>query len=186
MSIEDWIELACHPSAHPQNARAVAVQVRRMAEELHLTFRLDGDIAEIRLPSPGPPRMGMELWRHTCFEAFISIDRKWEYHEINFAPSREWTAYAFRGYRKGGPLATESICPRIAVHATPTRLELDATVRLGALSAFHTSAPLRLGLSAVIEASDGFSYWALRHRRAKPDFHDAAGFSALLESPIPG
>jgi hypothetical protein len=184
MSSEHWIELTCHPSAQSEQARAIAVRVLRMVEELRITFRLDGNISGIRLPSPGPPRIGVELWRHTCFEAFISMDRKWEYHEINFSPSCEWTAYAFRSYRKGGPLADESICPRIAVHATRTRLELDATVRLGALSAFHMLAPLRLGLSAVIEGSDGFSYWALRHRRAEPDFHDAGGFSALLDSPI--
>jgi hypothetical protein len=44
---------------------------------------------------------------------------------------------------------------------------------------------LRVGLSAVIEASDGFSYWALRHRADKPDFHDADGFALLLEPPGP-
>ena len=40
-------------------------------------------------------------------------------------------------------------------------------------------------LSAVIEASDGLSYWALRHPADKPDFHDADGFALLLEPPGP-
>jgi hypothetical protein len=75
--------------------------------------------------------------------------------------------------------------PHIAVRTTDSRLELDALVRLDGLSANHPHASLRIGLSAVIEASDGLSYWALRHPADKPDFHDAAGFSLLLEPPGP-
>ena len=38
--------------------------------------------------------------------------------------------------------------------------------------------PLRLGLAAVIEASDGTrSYWALRHPAGQPDFHHADAFA---------
>ena len=73
--------------------------------------------------------------------------------------------------------------PHIAVRSTGSRLELDALVRLDGLSAIHPRAPLRIGLSAVIEASDGLSYWALRHPADKPDFHDADGFALLLEPP---
>jgi len=71
--------------------------------------------------------------------------------------------------------------PHIAVRSTGSRLELDTLVRLDGLSAIHPRASLRIGLSAVIEASDGLSYWALRHPVDKPDFHDADGFALLLE-----
>jgi hypothetical protein len=75
--------------------------------------------------------------------------------------------------------------PHIAVRSTGSRLELDVLVRLDVLSAIHPRAPLRIGLSAVIEAFDGFSYWALRHPADKPDFHAADGFALLLEPPSP-
>jgi len=145
-----------------------------------MTFRLDGDIPRISVPSPGAPRIGTELWRHTCFEVFIAIDGQPGYHEFNFAPSGEWTVYAFSSYRNGGPVANETMRPHIAVRSTASRLELDAMVRLDCLSGI---ASLRIGLCAVIEASDGRSYWALRHRADKPDFHDAGGFALLLEPP---
>ena len=106
------------------------------------------------------------------------------YHEFNFAPSGEWTIYALSGYRSGAPLADEAMRPQIALHSTNSRLQLDATVRLDTLSAIHSRAFLRIGLSAVIEASDGLSYWALRHSADKPDFHDADGFVLLLEPPV--
>jgi hypothetical protein len=75
--------------------------------------------------------------------------------------------------------------PHITVRSTDSRLELDALVRLEELSTVHPRASLRIGLSAVVEASDGFSYWALRHQADKPDFHDAHGFALLLEPPDP-
>jgi hypothetical protein len=71
--------------------------------------------------------------------------------------------------------------PHITVRSTGSRLELDAVVQLDGLSAIYPRASLRVGLSAVIEASDGFSYWALRHLTDKPDFHDADGFALLIE-----
>ncbi len=186
MTVEHCIDLRCHPSTRAEAVRAIQVLVRRSASaELEMTFRLDGDIPRIRVPLPGLPRIATELWRHTCFEAFIAVEGQAAYHEFNFAPSGEWAVYGFRGYRNGGPLADETMRPHIAVRSTGSRLELDALVRLDVLSAVHPHASLRIGLSAVIEASDGLSYWALRHPADKPDFHDAAGFSLLLEPPGP-
>jgi hypothetical protein len=186
MTVEHCIDLRCHSSARSETVRAVEVRIRRSASaELQMTFRLDGDIRRIRVPPPAVPRIATQLWRHTCFEAFIAVEGQPAYHEFNFAPSGEWAVYAFSGYRNGGPLANEMMRPHIAVRTTDSRLELDALVRLDGLSANHPRASLRIGLSAVIEASDGLSYWALRHPADKPDFHDADGFALLLEPPGP-
>ncbi len=150
-----------------------------------MTFRLDGDIRLIQVPSPGAPCIATQLWRHTCFEAFIAVPGQPAYHEFNFAPSGEWAVFAFDAYRNGGLLANEMMPPHIAVRSTDSRLALDAVVRLDSLSDVHPCASLRIGLSAVIEASDGISYWALRHPADKPDFHDADGFALLLDPPGP-
>ena len=184
MTVERWIELRCHPSTRGQTVRALEVLVRRAAGgELQMSFRLDGDISRIRISSPGAPRFATQLWRHTCFEAFIAVEGQPQYHEFNFAPSGEWCVYALSGYRNGGPLADEAMRPHIAVRRTDSRIELDAVVRLDSLSAIHPRAVLRIGLSAVVVTSDGFTYWALRHPSAKPDFHDADGFVLLLDPP---
>lgn len=190
MTVGRWSDLRCHPSTRTQTVRAIAVLVRRSADgELHMTFRLDGDISRIQLPPMDAPRFATQLWRHTCFEAFVAVEGRPEYHEFNFAPSGEWAVYNFRGYRDGGPVAdddpvaSEMMRPNIALRSTESRLELDAIVRLERLSAIDPHAVLRIGLSAVVEASDGFSYWALRHPTDKPDFHNADGFALLLEPP---
>jgi hypothetical protein len=146
-----------------------------------MTFRLDGDLTRIRLPSPAVPRLGDQLWRHTCFEAFLALAGESTYHEFNFAPSREWAVYAFADYRIGGIAADDTIRPSIAVRSGGERFELDAVIRLDGLSALHSRAALRVGLAAVIEADDGASYWGLLHPRERPDFHHAAGFALVLE-----
>lgn len=161
---------------------AIQVLVRRsVSDELQITFRLDGDISRITIPSPVAPRIGNELWRHTCFEGFIALDPEPAYHEFNFAPSGEWCVYVMSGYRNGRPLADETMRPQIALRSSDNHLELDAFIRLDTLSAMHPHSVLRLGLCAVIEATDGFSYWALRHPSAKPDFHNAACFALSLD-----
>jgi hypothetical protein len=186
MTVEHWIDLRCHPSTRSEAVRAIQVLVRRSATaELQMTFRLEGDIPRVWVSSSGVQDMATQLWNHTCFEAFIAVEGQPAYHEFNFAPSGELAVYVFRGYRKRGPLANEMIRPQIAVRSNGSRLELDALIRLDGLSAIHPRASLRIGLSAVIEASDGLSYWALRHPTNKPDFHDADGFALLLEPPGP-
>ncbi len=182
MTVERWIDLKCHPSTHADAVRGIQVLVRRAENhELQVTFRLDGDIPRIVVPAPLVPRMGTELWRHTCFEAFIAMEGQPAYHEFNFAPSREWTVYSFSSYRNGGPVAEQMMRPQIATHSTDTRLELDALIRLDRLSAVHPRAPLRIGLAAVIETGDGLAYWAIRHPAGGPDFHNTDGFALLLE-----
>jgi hypothetical protein len=127
-----------------------------------------------------------ELWRHTCFEAFVAIDGQASYHEFNFAPSREWHVYAFRAYRDLAPLTNVLHSPNVAVSSTGNRLELDACIVLADLSVIHSHSPLRLGLSAVIESQNGsLSYWALCHPAAKPDFHHVDAFALRLEAPEP-
>jgi hypothetical protein len=181
MAVEHRIDLLCHPSARSEPARALSVCLSRSADELRMTFRLDADLGRLRVPASRPPRIVTDLWRHTCFEVFMMLEGQSAYHELNFSPSGEWAVYAFSGYRAGGPLADETMRPRIDARSAGNRLELDARVRLNTLSPIHPGAPLRIGLAAVIEADDGrLSYWALRHHGGKPDFHDAGGFALLL------
>jgi hypothetical protein len=187
MTIEYMIDLSCHPSTRTETVRAIRVLVRRSAGAgLAISFCLEGDITRIRVPSRGVPRVATQLWQHTCFEVFVAIEGQPAYHEFNFAPSAEWAAYSFCGYRDGGSLTNEMRPPQITVQLTDRRLELDTLVLLDDLSAIHPRAPLRLGLSAVIEASDGtLSYWALHHPADKPDFHAADAFALRLEPPSP-
>jgi hypothetical protein len=152
--------------------------VRSRAGLLSLSYVVSGNIAELRLPPVAAAARTDELWRHTCFEAFVDATPDDGYYEFNFAPSTQWAAYRFDGYRSGMRVATEIGAPRIegqsASDCYTLRAELD-------LSSFSVNARWRLGLSAVIEETNGRkSYWALVHPPGKADFHHADCFACEL------
>jgi hypothetical protein len=178
------LTLQHHPAAHARSVRSVLVQVGwEQGGALALTFALEGDLALLRIPAPQPPRRADNLWRHTCFEAFLRHKGELEYYEFNFAPSGEWAAYAFRRYRDGASLK-QDLDPHIVVRKTEERLELDALIRLEWLPPVQPRTRVQLALSAVVEDNQGvLSYWALRHPPGKPDFHHSDAFALELEWP---
>jgi hypothetical protein len=178
------MKLHCHPATPAHLVRGVAVQIGwGNGEVLALTFALAGDLARLRIPAPQPPRRADNLWRHTCFEAFLRYKGEPAYCEFNFAPSGEWAAYAFRRYRDGKSLA-QHLEPCITVHRTEDRLELDALIRLACLPPAQPRTRVQLALSAVIEDEQGaLSYWALSHPSGRPDFHHPDAFTLELEWP---
>lgn len=177
------VVLTCHPDARSGAVRAIFARVRRMPGALlSVSYCLEGDVARIRLPPERPAHRAERLWEHTCCEMFISREGSTAYHELNFAPSGQWAAYAFTRYRERQALEGEALNPRIAVRRTPTRLELDAEVRLERLSPALAAAALALALCSVVEDEDGtLSYWALKHPPGRPDFHHPDAFALELD-----
>ena len=170
--------LACHPAAPcPAVQTLEATACLLDGHQLAIAFSLRGDLDRLRFPASCAPRRTDRLWEHTCFEAFLARPGQDPYWELNLAPSSEWAAYRFRRYREGGCPAPDP-GPRITVHRTQGRLDLQAVV---ALDALDPGQGLQVGLSAVIEPLEGpLSYWALRHGPGPPDFHLRAGFALEL------
>jgi hypothetical protein len=137
-----------------------------------LCYVVTGNIGSLRLPPIAPSVRADELWQRTCFEAFIRCAASDIYYEFNFAPSTQWAAYQFDGYRRGMREASGVDAPPIAVKASSPLLKLQASLELGQLSLLPPNARWRLGLSAMVEEVSGTkSYWALTHPPGKPDFH---------------
>ncbi|MFO1207143.1 MAG: DOMON-like domain-containing protein [Burkholderiales bacterium] len=176
-----WRALVCHPATPGRHVTGIQASAERIsAARLVLRYALTGQLEHLRVPVAQPSRCGERLWEHTCFEAFIASMDTPAYCELNFAPSTAWTIYAFRRYRDGGTVEIDR-GPALSVRRTPERLELTATLDLDTLPGVPTHAPLRLGLSAVVEDERGErSYWALRHRPGQPDFHHPEAFVLTL------
>ena len=193
------VALLCHPSAPNRRVRQLAARVDAGTNgALAFAFRLDAELARLRVPAAVSPRRADRLWEHTCFEAFVAVRGQAAYHEFNFSPSGEWAVYAFRGYRDGAVLDRD-LAPAIAVRRAADALELEAFVVAGCLppategarfpaAAGHRvdrrclppateGARFQIALTAVIEDEVGaLSYWAIRHPSSRPDFHARAGF----------
>ncbi|MGH8641727.1 MAG: DOMON-like domain-containing protein [Burkholderiales bacterium] len=168
--------------------RRIAARVSRTPGKLSVSYVLSGDLKRLCVPAPQAPRVADRLWEHTCCEIFVACKGLPAYYEFNLSPSGEWAAYAFNSYRaeRAGGMRADGLAPQVNVRGTARVLELDAVIRLDALSAVHSSAPLSLALSAVVEDNDGdLSYWALRHPPGRPDFHHAEAFALHLSSATP-
>jgi hypothetical protein len=172
------LALMAHPALPSDSVSGLAVDLERVADSLILRYVLTGDLARLAIPPCAAPDRTDELWRRTCFEAFLQPEPGKAYIELNFAPSTQWAAYRFTGYRDGmGP--ADIAAPRIDLATTDTTLELAARLDLARLAL--PPGPCRLALCAVIEQTDGTkSYWALAHPPGRPDFHHRSSFACSL------
>lgn len=173
-----------HPATPACLVRSIEARIGwDSAGALALTFALEGDLTQLRIPAPQPSRRAGNLWRHTCFEAFVRHKGEPAYYEFNFAPSGEWAVYAFRRYRDGMLLAPD-FDPCIVVRRTEDRLELAALIRPDCLPLVQPRKRVKLAFSAVVEDEQGaVSYWALTHPPGRPDFHHPDAFTLELEWP---
>ncbi|MCR6643151.1 MAG: DOMON-like domain-containing protein [Terricaulis sp.] len=169
-------ELIRHPETPSEAVDRIDVAIARpQPGVLALRYTVAGRIAQISLAPPAEPLRTDELWRTTCFEAFVEAAPGAGYYEFNLSPSTKWAAYHFTGYREGMALA-ELAPPAIITGANATHIDVDALIYLP-----PSEAPWRLALSAVIEETGGAkSYWALKHPPGAPDFHHGESFTLEL------
>jgi hypothetical protein len=141
----------------------------------NIWYGVGAPVERFVVPAATEPKRADELWKTTCFEAFLRPLREEGYREWNFAPSGKWAAYDFTSTRTGMREA-EAADPYIRVEDNFTWWALGASIAVPADENWE------LGLSAVLEEKDGTkSYWALAHPNAdKPDFHDPGCFVARL------
>jgi hypothetical protein len=162
--------------------RHIDVRVTRPEPaQLALEYELVGDLAGVQVGDSGqmasanPDQPTDGLWRHTCMEVFVGRVPPGSYLEFNLAPTGQWAAYRFSGYRSGMAPLTGIRAPRIELRTQSDRLLLSADVELP----MDLSGDLRLAIAAVVEDAQGqLAYWALRHAAERPDFHhpDSFGF----------
>lgn len=168
-------------------------EVRLTEGRLCFGFDLSGDFRALKLhahqqgePAPGSESARAdELWKTTCFEAFIGRAGHPEYLEFNFAPSGKWNCYRFDRYREGMRRCEEiaSVIPSglADLQGSPKEhARIGWSVPWDRLSKALGGAAreeLRIGITAVIEDVHGsVSYWAISHAGEKPDFHLALSF----------
>lgn len=174
-------QLVPHPDVAAPNVRQLTVDATRTGPHtLLLRYMLAGAIDALHVPASAPHERTDDLWKTTCFEAFILPKPGPNYLELNLSPSGRWAAYTFTAYREGmadAPVPT----PEISVQRTGEALVLSAEVDTAGLVG---AGPWRVGLTTVVDdLTGGNSYWSLRHPREQPEFHDAAGWVLELGAP---
>jgi hypothetical protein len=175
------LNLVPHPSTPPSDPELkVWANVEHAASlaavaTTNIWFGVGAPAERFVIPQATEPARADELWRSTCFEAFLRPLGEENYREWNFAPSGQWATYEFSCYRENMAAADADLAPYIRMEDNFTWWALGATIAVPADTNWE------LGLSAVLEEKDGTkSYWALAHPGEKPDFHDPGCFVARL------
>jgi len=170
-----------HPATPCTSVSSLTVEATRTpGGMLRLRYRLEGDIARLRLPDPDGPSRKDNLWHHTCFEVFIAPGTSPAYREFNLAPSTRWAAYRFTGFREGMANLDQPCPPLITPTCARDHIALDATVspHLPGREAW------RLAVTTVVEEASGYkSFWSLHHPAERPEFHHPGGFVLALPAP---
>ena len=171
--------LRLHPDSLCAAATHIEVDIARPRPgSLILSYVVSGRISDLLMPPVVAAARTDELWRHTCFEAFVRTSPGPDYYELNFAPSTQWAAYRFDSYRSGMRVATEISAPRIEVRSSRTCYRLQVSLEMDQMSSLRIDGAWRIGLAAVIEDTSGHkSYWALAHPPGKADFHHSDSFA---------
>jgi len=180
------MRLALRPHPHFPSAVVSGIEVEaelRKGGVLALRYEAIGAPHGLSIPGQAAPGRADELWRTTCFEAFLKADGEPSYYEFNLSPSGRWAAYRFGAYREAMTDVEVGPDPAIVVETRADRLILAADLETDSLTELGSSGSWRLGLSAVIEAGDGSkSYWALAHPPGKPDFHHGDSFALEISA----
>ena len=173
-------ELIPHPTSRP-TLEKVDVLIWRENDRFDLEVRLFGSPLRVKLPVTEVPRRKDELWRTTCFEAFIRPRGTDAYIELNLSPSGDWAAFRFDSYRSGMRESAITCRPDPDVYVYSGIRFQEASFDLSAEPELDESFAWDIGLSAVIEVIDGtISYWALAHAKGPPDFHNPVCFAHHL------
>jgi hypothetical protein len=151
-------------------------------QQIVINYQLSGKINEVYWPEKdASPGRQFGLWEHTCLEFFIGPATSSNYWEFNLSPNGNWNCFSFSDLRtdmqESETLVLSSVeCEAEEDVATCTALiHCDDMVLSG----------IRIGISAVIEHSSGFFYYALAHcsngeKARRPDFHARENHLLLL------
>ena len=181
-------QLHAHPDHTPHAHFIVRGSASRRPDGRYfvINFQVFGDVDCIAWHEQVREGRADDLWRHSCFEAFIGGEGSPGYVELNLAPARQWALYAFEGYRSGMRNADDASIARVEFFRrdlSVPRIEMQVLLELPAR---YAARDWEMNLSAVIEELDGTkSYWALAHAPGPPDFHNRDCFIATLPAPDP-
>ncbi|MGH8135505.1 MAG: DOMON-like domain-containing protein, partial [Steroidobacteraceae bacterium] len=122
-------ELIRHPTGGCDPVRRICAGISRAGAELSLEYWIEGEVSRLALPAAGPALRADDLWRHSCFEAFLQSDAGPGYLEFNFSPSGAWAAYRFSARRRGRE-SPELTAPRMEVRRGPDWLTMQIQLSL--------------------------------------------------------
>jgi hypothetical protein len=164
--------------------------------QIVINFQLDGKISEVYWPEKDESSgRQFGLWEHTCLEFFIGPENSSHYWEFNLSPSGNWNCFSFSDLRTDMQESEALVLSSVAGEVEENTATCTALIHCDDLVREMVLSGIRIGISAVIEHTSGFFYYALAHcsngqssngqssngqKARKPDFHARENHLLLL------
>ncbi len=162
----------------PNKMFDVQCNLNILDHKIDITFTVIGELSKLYVPNKNnsPQRLD-NLWKRTCFETFVKESAQSNYIEINASPSGDWALYSFTDYHQDMADATEITDFKVDSEIDKSKNILRCWYSVN-LKPFHLpDNNLDIGLSCILEDDrSALSYWAVNHKKEKPDFHLASNF----------
>ncbi|MFZ1741461.1 MAG: hypothetical protein WAT93_01330 [Pontixanthobacter sp.] len=169
-------QLTLHPDCQSGPIHAVFADVIATDNGCKASFKLAGDIAQIKVPAPADGTRTDFLWKTTCFEIFWQPTGGTYYREFNLSPSSRWACYDFADFRLNSRDAPVEAIAIACCHDAES-LELQADI------ASQLPLPGIVALNAIVEDLHGnIQFWALEFEAGKPEFHSEVCRKLTLEN----
>ena len=165
-------------SSDPVPPITITSIVSRLNKELKISYKIQGDLEKIILPSANDTVKRQDnLWQTTCFEFFLAIFHSRKYWEFNIAPTGDWNVYYFTEYRRGMRTATAFTQLPFEVKRNNSTYELTTQINIDTIS---RDTFLETAVTTVIgDTNHNLSYWAITHPGTQADFHRRDSFVTI-------
>ncbi|WP_128892581.1 hypothetical protein [Erythrobacter sp. HKB08] len=158
-------QLVLHPHCEAGPIEHVSAEIEPTAQGCRARFRLQGDIANIKIPEPAMSERMDNLWKTTCFEIFWQPRGDSYYREFNLSPSSRWACYDFDDFRLN---SRDAPVEAISISCSHSDGELVLETEI----ASELPLPADVALNAIVEDMQGrIQFWAPAFPDGKPEFH---------------
>lgn len=154
---------------------SIIAAIEQQGSLLNLGFWIKDPNHLIKWPTIQQPASKADfLWQQTCFEVFIGIRNQDEYLEINLSPAQLWQCYGFEEYRYPESIPPQKNDGAEVIELKRTHYGLNATVNIGRFLAANKASinQIFIGISAVLNTTQGEQFYALQHTSPQADFHN--------------
>jgi hypothetical protein len=165
-------------------------------QQIVINFQLGGKVSEVCWPEKDESSgRQFGLWEHTCLEFFIGPEDSSNYWEFNLSPNGNWNCFSFSDLRTDMQESSALELSLLACEVEENTATCTALIHCDDLIHDIVLSGIRIGISAVIEHTSGFFYYALAHcsngqssngessngeKARRPDFHARENHLLLL------
>ena len=158
------------PYAQSSTNITIEASLSLTSQQLELSFLLQGVGDHYLFERESQAKRADELWRATCFEAFVKNLNSKEYWELNIAPNGSWNLYRFSDYREDMQEESRVLTPKVLFKQERDKVRVSIKVDFME-KLFDERVDFNLAL-ILLDMEGKRHFFTLNPKEGVADFHD--------------